>query len=128
MVNAACAVVGCLNNGHKLRKWNESFCDIHLIKRKLCICLAPYNLYVFPSDLNLKKQWERNINRIEPSDRTVKRKKEVVHIKRNSLWTASEFDRICSHHFIDGVPTEANPAPTLKMGHNKFEEAKPKRK
>ena len=128
MVKASCAVVGCCNNQQKLTKWKESFCEEHLIQKKNCVCLPPYNLYVFPSNLELRKKWEKNINRVEPIDRTVKRKKQYVHIKRHSLWTASEHDRICSHHFIDGIPTEANPAPTLKMGHTKCEEVKPKRK
>ena len=32
--------------------------------------------------------------------------------------TPKSSDRICSLHFVDGIPTEANPLPTMHMGYD----------
>ena len=35
-----------------------------------------------------------------------------------TLWMPLESDRVCSIHFLDGVPTNANPDPTLYLGYD----------
>ena len=30
-------------------------------------------------------------------------------------WTPKSSDKICSLHFVDGIPTKANPLPTMKI-------------
>ena len=32
-------------------------------------------------------------------------------------WKPGNNDRVCSDHFVDGIPTEVNPDPTLKLGY-----------
>ena len=36
----------------------------------------------------------------------------------NKLWSPKKLSRICSIHFIDGVPTDENPYPTENLGYN----------
>lgn len=33
-------------------------------------------------------------------------------------WQPSSSSVVCSEHFVDGIPTELNPLPTLKLGYN----------
>ena len=33
-------------------------------------------------------------------------------------WIPKSSDRICSLHFVDGIPTKANPLPTMHMGYD----------
>ena len=35
-------------------------------------------------------------------------------------------DRVCSEHFVDGIPTVENPNPTLKLGYE-LKQTKPRR-
>ena len=36
----------------------------------------------------------------------------------NKLWTPGKSARVCSKHFIDGVPTDENPYPTQNLGYD----------
>ena len=68
-------------------------------------CEPPFKLIPFPSEAKnpvRRKQWILNVNRQD--------------VKTGELWTPSGNGRICSNHFVDGKPTEANPNPTLFMG------------
>ena len=38
-------------------------------------------------------------------------------MKDNKLWKPCSRDQICSEQFVDGIPTEKHPDPTLKMGY-----------
>ena len=35
----------------------------------------------------------------------------------NKEWKPCGKDRVCSEHFVDGIPTAENPNPTLKLGY-----------
>ena len=39
--------------------------------------------------------------------------------KDKTAWLHGYSDRVCSIHFIDGIPTAANPIPTLHLGYEK---------
>ena len=39
--------------------------------------------------------------------------------KGKTAWLPKNSDRVCSIHFIDGIPTAANPVPTLHLGYEK---------
>ena len=39
--------------------------------------------------------------------------------KDKTAWLPRNSDRVCSIHFIDGIPTAANPVPTLHLGYEK---------
>ena len=119
MVKSSCAVVGCTNNTCHLSKWQKEICAIHdnsLKGKGTCVCLPPFVFFPFPKEGDdLKERWEECVNRIETVDRTVRYGKTVyIHIK-DDKWRANPTDRICSKHFVDGRPTDANPLPTLYM-------------
>ena len=52
-----------------------------------------------------------------------KRKLWIKALKRENkdktAWLPRNSDRVCSIHFIDGIPTAANPVPTLHLGYEK---------
>ena len=60
-----------------------------------CACLIPYKLHVMPADGPTRLEWIKAINR-----KTLPKKVFV-----------------CSEHFLDGMPTERNPFPKLKLGY-----------
>ena len=104
-----CAVNGCSNSTGRIYKWRAEPCPIHEEQtRKECGCWLnpPYKLYCFPSELRY-------------SD---KRKKWVAALKRinqdKSEWKPCRSNRVCSEHFVDGIPTPAHPDPSLKMGYD----------
>ena len=35
-----------------------------------------------------------------------------------SMWIPSSSDRVCSRHFVDGIPTVGNPDPALQLGYD----------
>ena len=39
--------------------------------------------------------------------------------KNKTAWLPGYSDRVCSIHFIDGIPTAANPVPILHLGYEK---------
>ena len=79
-----------------------------------CGCTQPFSLYMFPSEL-------RNGD---------KRREWISRMKRETAkklpWTPRPSDRVCSEHFVDGIPTPENPFPFLKLGYSAQE--KPKRR
>ena len=101
-----CAVIGCSNSTVKIYKWRTMPCVVHEGKiRKECGCWLdpPYKLFCFPSqlkNLDARKRWIRCLKREN---------------KDKSAWNPGVSDRICSFHFADGVPTVANPDPTINM-------------
>jgi hypothetical protein len=106
MPTTSCAVVGCKHNKAQLRKYEKEMRPAH------------YDLVTFPLDDEGRKRWEKLVNRKEKKDG-----KEVP-------WTRKAYSRICSKHFIDGIPTAQHPDPVLHMGytisHNKSPRAPPK--
>lgn len=105
MPNVNCAVVSCFNNTKKIKKWKEQLCEVHEnVKHEQCGCDRPFKMYCFPS-IRYKEQRDKwtNAMKREKSDK--------------SKWEPKSSDRVCSIHFVDGVPTAANPDPTLKLGY-----------
>ena len=38
---------------------------------------------------------------------------------RNTSWKPGQSDMVCSKHFVDEIPTNENPFPTLNVGYEK---------
>ena len=114
---ANCAVVGCKNSTYQLKKWQTSLCQVEDHKgslKKDCGCKKPFELYMFPSMLKngeSRKKWVALMKR---------------QTQKKTAWTPCPSDRVCSDHFVDGIPTPENPFPSLKLGYSV--EEKPKRK
>ena len=85
-------------------------CDTHHHPAGSCItngnckdCKKPCTPYCFPSvskNREKRKLWIKALKR-ENKDKTA--------------WLHGYSDRVCSVHFIDGIPTAANPVPTLRL-------------
>ena len=100
-----CAVVGCDNTSRHLDTWKKSVCKVHDKQQKECGCNPPFRLYCFPGKVRYQDKfdkWTRLIRR-QNADK--------------SDWMPTKDDRVCSLHFVDGIPTEANPNPTLQLGY-----------
>nr|XP_047146284.1 uncharacterized protein LOC124819119 [Hydra vulgaris] len=97
-------------NGEYNKTRQYSYVDIpHVhesLKKEHCGCNRPFNLYCFPSSL-------RNSREREKWKILLKREG-----KNRKKWNPCDSDRVCSIHFVDGIPTIANPHPTLHMGYN----------
>ena len=111
MGNGNCAVIGCHNTSKTLKHWKESICDLTEHKGKvkeLCGCVAPFRLFMFPSIKTFQH----------------KRETWIKLLKRQNInktpWKPCSSDRVCCEHFVDGIPTEQNPNPTLKLGYRKI--------
>ena len=111
---ANCAVVGCHNSTAKLKKWKEMMCEIHNILQNDCGCEPPFRLYMFPSE---KRNGHKRIVWIRLMKRENVDKRE---------WIPRPSDRVCSEHFVDGIPTEKNPNPSLKLGYE-IQKSQPRR-
>ena len=37
--------------------------------------------------------------------------------KQKSAWTPGDSDMVCSEHFVDGMPTDDDPYPSLRLGY-----------
>ena len=104
-----CAVIGCSNSTVKIYKWRTEPCTVHEGKtRKECGCWLepPYKLFCFPSELKNAKARKIWIGRLRREN------------KDRSAWIPGVSDRVCSAHFVDGIPTVANPDPTINMGYD----------
>ena len=100
-----CAVIGCTQNTTKISNWKETICETHGQPHKNCPCNQPYTFCYFPSKNNYlhhRVKWIEALRRVN-ADR--------------SVWEPCQSDRVCSVHFVDGVPTEQNPYPTLQLGY-----------
>lgn len=108
MPKCQCAIVGCHNGTYRLDKWRKTYCEIHNINHGTgcCICKPPFKLFPFPSEVKDpegRKQWIANVNRIDT--------------QTGQIWQPTSDSRIRSLHFLDGIPTQMNPYPTLHMGY-----------
>ena len=74
----------------------------------------PFKHYEFPKDPAHRREWIKLVNR-----------------QRNegdsSMWQPKPDSKVCSFHFVDFQPTEANPHPTLSLGYQPFAVPKSKR-
>ena len=101
-----CAVIGCSNGSHKLDKWKQLECKTHPGQlQKVCGCEPPYMLYCFPGTKRYKEKFDKWTSLMKRQNSNF------------SKWIPKKSDRVCSDHFVDTIPTEANPNPTLKMGY-----------
>ncbi|KAI8498029.1 hypothetical protein Bbelb_239730 [Branchiostoma belcheri] len=106
MSTRQCSVYECHNSGRKLEKWRETVCSIHQRLHRSCICPEPFRLLPFPTqrkDPDARQKWIRLVGRKSETN-------------RNKIWVPNADSRICSIHFVDSEPTQANPYPTLHMG------------
>ena len=113
MPKVNCAVIGCTNSKYQLNKWTLEICDAHqhpgscITKGNCKDCEKPFALYCFPSVLKngeKRKLWIKALKREN---------------KGKAAWLPKNSDRVCSIHFVDGIPTAANPVPTLHLGYEK---------
>ena len=111
-----CAIIGCTNSSNRLIKWRNSSCDIHVGRNRTdCGCEPPFRLFCFPGPIispEKRESWIRSLNR---------------ETKCRKPWKPCSSDRICSDHFVDGIPTESNPDPTLKLGFEALPRPMPRR-
>ena len=112
-----CAVIGCTNGSYGLDKWKQLECKTHPGQlHKVCGCEPPYTLFCFPST-------KRNKEKIDKWTSLLRRRNQNF-----TKWIPKKSDRVCSDHFVDKVPTIANPNPTIKMGYDLKEKAKEPRR
>ena len=86
-------------------KWYNKVYLQHNVLNECCVCSALFQLHCFPTkpkDPLNREKWIRLINRS----------------KHTKLWSPKKGSRVCSLHFIDGMPTEENPYPTKNLGYN----------
>ena len=98
----------CHNNGSMLKKFAKEMCTVHQTPHQFCICPEPFQLFTFHTEKKnpeLKKAWERCVNRLLSEDKSKKSK--------TALWEANSDSRICTRHFVDG-----HDYPILHMGHD----------
>ncbi|XP_072027733.1 uncharacterized protein [Amphiura filiformis] len=108
-----CVMKGCRNSLFHLDKWKSEDCNIHGTKHSSddCTCPTPFDLYAFPtSDPIARLEWVSAVGG----------KKELDNWQPNQ-----RYHRVCSKHFVDGLPTDENPHPTLHLGYKR--RPKPKR-
>ena len=102
------AVIGCTNSTYRLNKWKKEICNEHEqnISRKECsLCEKPFLLYKFPAAKQKNKERQLWIKAL---------RREIIN---KTLWQPKGSDRVCSIHLVDGIPSTANPAPTLCLGY-----------
>lgn len=105
-----CVVIGCANSTYRLNNWKKGFCDVHNINFGIgsCICPPPFRLFPFPTvlrDNESRERWRAALNKQD---------------KKNpeQLLNPSKDMRVCSRHFVDGMPTSSNPDPTIDLGYS----------
>ena len=101
MGGSNCAVSGCSNSTVRIYKWRAEPCPIHEEQTRRNVVAG-----CFPSELrnsDKRKKWVAALKRIN---------------KDKSEWKPCSSDRVCSEHFVDGIPTAAHPDPSLKMGYD----------
>ncbi|XP_076463236.1 uncharacterized protein LOC143295430 isoform X2 [Babylonia areolata] len=108
-----CVIANCSNGSYRLMRWKEKECSIHndLHGSDVCTCEPPFSLWPIPPrkrEPAQRDKWKRLINRIQPGT-------------TNQLLSPSKDQKVCSRHFKDGKPTEANPFPTECLGYPGFE-------
>ncbi|XP_019621910.1 PREDICTED: uncharacterized protein LOC109468106 [Branchiostoma belcheri] len=116
MSRRQCCVIGCHNGGRKLKRWRDETCTIHNRVHFSCECPEPFRLHPFPTELQkpeARKEWTRRVCRQDEK-------------KRSKIWVPNDDSRICSIHFVDGEPTEANPWPTQHMNTPRLHSTTPK--
>ena len=104
-----CAVNNCSNGDYELGKWAKIRCPDHDClygNEDGCHCNPPFCLFNFPTRMKKpldRQKWIQLINRSSGG---------------NKLWSPKKCSRVCSSHFVDGMPTEENPYPTENLGYD----------
>ena len=112
MPKVNCAVVGFSSSStYGLNKWKKEPSLEHgnknIVKGQCPNCERPYSLYCFPAKMMKGKKrnaWIQDLKGENP-DRT--------------KLTPKSSDRICLLHFVDRIPTKANPLPSIRMGYDR---------
>ncbi|XP_077996331.1 uncharacterized protein LOC144449632 [Glandiceps talaboti] len=105
MPTCVCAVSCCSNNTRKLRLWKKLTCQKHECNYGTgrCVCSPPFTLYPFPTEMK------------DPEGRHVWTQLVCQNIPSRKHWAPSRYERVCSKHFKDGMPTAQNPYPVLHL-------------
>ncbi|KAJ8251695.1 hypothetical protein GJAV_G00224110 [Gymnothorax javanicus] len=102
-----CYAEGCANGDNLLQQWSNNKCDVHgcFLGLDSCTCDPPFRLFPFPTqkqDPERRQRWIQAFKRPDPW-------------KPKRLLPPRRCHRVCSAHFVDGAPSEANPNPTLNL-------------
>ncbi|XP_070571441.1 uncharacterized protein [Ptychodera flava] len=105
MPTCVCAVSCCSNNTRKLRLWKKFTCKKHQCNYGTgrCVCSPPFTLFPFPTEMK------------DPETRKVWTQIVCQNIPSRINWAPTRYDRVCSKHFPDGMPTAANPYPVQHL-------------
>ena len=110
MPKVNCAVAECSSRTYGINRWKQEPClehgDNNVVKGPCPNCERLYSLYCFPAEMTKGKErdaWIQALKRRNPS---------------RTKWTPKTSDRICSLHFVDGIPTKENPSPTMHMDYD----------
>ena len=84
--------------------------DKNVVKGQCPNCERPvfiiYTLYCFAAEMSQGKErdeWNQALKRENPN---------------RTKWTTKSCNRICSIHFVHGIPTKANTLPTMHIGYD----------
>ena len=104
------AVVGCSSSNYGINKWKKEPClehgDKNVVKKQCRNCERPYSLYCFPAEMPKGKERDTWIQALKREN------------TNTTECTPKSSDRICSLHFVDGVPTKAKRLSTMHMDYN----------
>ncbi|KAJ8251694.1 hypothetical protein GJAV_G00224100 [Gymnothorax javanicus] len=103
-----CYAEGCANGDNLLQQWSMNKCDVHgcFLGLDSCTCDPPFRLFPFPTQKQdperRRQRWIQAFKRPDPRN-------------PKKLLPPRPCHRVCSAHFVDGAPSEANPNPTLNL-------------
>ncbi|KAJ8251693.1 hypothetical protein GJAV_G00224090 [Gymnothorax javanicus] len=102
-----CYAEGCANGDNLLQRWSMNKCDVHgcFLGLDSCKCDPPFRLFPFPTQKQnpeWRQKWIQAFKRPDPRN-------------PKKLLPPRPCHRVCSTHFLDGAPSEANPNPTLNL-------------
>lgn len=101
-----CSFSHCSNSTYRLNRWLKQCCSVHSVDHGKCPCPQPFKLFPFPSekkDPYHRLEWIKAVYRLDTST--------------GKNWCPGPDDRVCSAHFVDGLPTAHHPNPTINLGH-----------
>ena len=107
MPKVNCALISCTISTCRLNKWKKEIRNEHEqnVRRKECpLCQTLFLLYKFQAAKQKNKERQLGIKAL---------RKEFIN---KTLWQPTGSYRVCFIHFVDGIPSTANPRPTLCLG------------
>ena len=100
MPKVNCDVVGCSSSTYRINKRKKEpfleHVDKNVVKGQFPNCERPYTVFQLRWQKTKRERdaWIQAFKRENPS---------------RTKWNLTSSDRICSLHFVDGIPTNANP-------------------